>query len=69
MTGSPLPPRTAKYWPVLLLDASAVTVLFILALTQSDNSWWWVLTALWAAVGIERARNEHHSRHVPKRPC
>lgn len=66
MAGSPLPARAANYWPVFLLDASAVTVLLILALTQSDNSWWWVLTVLWSALGIERARNEHHSRRTSR---
>lgn len=62
MTGTPRPLGTGKYWPVLLLDISAVTVLLILALTMPAGPWWWILAALWTAVACRRARNEHQSR-------
>lgn len=62
MTSNPRPLRTGKYWPVLLLDISAVTVLLLLALALPAGPWWWILAALWTAVACRRALNEHQSR-------
>lgn len=62
MTGAPRPLRAGRYWPVLLLDISAVTVLLVLALTMPAGPWWWILAALWTAAACLRALNEHQSR-------
>ena len=62
MTGSPRSLRAGRYWPVLLLDISAVTVFLALALTLPAGPWWWILAALWTAVACRPALNEHQSR-------
>jgi hypothetical protein len=62
VTSTPRPLRTGKYWPVLLLDISAVTVLLLLALALPAGPWWWILAALWTAVACRRAFNELQSR-------
>jgi len=62
VTDSPWPPRAGRYWPVLLLDISAVTVFLALAMTLPVGPWWWILAGLWAAVACWRALNEHQSR-------
>ncbi|MBT8159505.1 MULTISPECIES: hypothetical protein [Arthrobacter] len=62
MTGAPWPLRPGRYWPVLLLDISAVTVLLVLALALPAGPWWWILVALWTGVAVLRALNEHQSR-------
>jgi hypothetical protein len=61
VTGTPRPPRTDRYWPVLLLDITAVTVLVVLALALPAGPWWWILAALWTAVAVLRALNQHQS--------
>jgi hypothetical protein len=58
------PGHASRYWPVLLLDVSAIAVLVLLALTLPIGPWWWVLAALWAAVAGRRALNEHRSRQL-----
>jgi 1,4-dihydroxy-2-naphthoate octaprenyltransferase len=68
MTDSPRPLPAGRYWLVLLLDISAVTVLLALALTLPAGPWWWILAALWTAVACRRARNEHQSRHTREHP-
>jgi hypothetical protein len=63
MTARAREPRTNKYWPVLLLDIAAITVLIILALvTPHARFWWAVLAVLWSVVAALRARNEYKSR-------
>jgi hypothetical protein len=57
------PPPDVRYWPVLLLDISAITVLVALALALPVGPWWWILAALWTAVACRRALNERQSRH------
>jgi 1,4-dihydroxy-2-naphthoate octaprenyltransferase len=68
MTGSPGPPRAGSYWPVLLLDISAVAILLILALTLPASPWWWILAVLWAAVACRRALNQYRTSHARDHP-
>lgn len=54
--------RTKKYWPVLLLDLTAIAILIFLALTPRASPWWGVLAVLWIGVAALRARTEYKSR-------